>query len=62
MKIELYYVVQKYAFESFEELNPVFYKAGPFAVYHEAYDFISGEWLYNNAYVITKQVIDVEEV
>ena len=62
MKVELYYVVQKYAFESFEEFETPFYKAGPFAAYHEAYDYLSGEWLYNNSYVITKQIIEVEEV
>lgn len=61
MKLELYYVVQKY-WPDGSEIDKPRYEAGPFHSWDEADMHRASIWLNNTWYVIVEQVLDVEEV
>ncbi len=62
MQIDLYYVVRKYTHSSKTELAKPIFVAGPMESYIEASEYILDRFKYNrDSYVITRQVIDVEE-
>lgn len=61
MKLELYYVIQKF-WENGNVMEEPRYQSGPFVSWDRADAEIASHWLHNNCYAIVKQIIDVEEV
>ena len=61
MKLEVYYLVRKYAKDGSELTEPT-YKAGPFSTWLEADMHRASIWLDNKCFVVVRKDLNVEEM